>query len=37
MVLLDVAAPLISVDPRALAILLVPVVLVEAIVVRRLT
>jgi hypothetical protein len=36
-VLLDVAAPLISVDPRALAILLVPVVLVEAVVVRRLT
>jgi hypothetical protein len=35
--LLDVAAPLVSVDPRALAILLVPVVLVEAVVVRRLT
>lgn len=37
MVLPDVAAPLVSADPRVLAILLAPVVLVEAVVVRRLT
>jgi hypothetical protein len=36
-VLLDVAAPMVSADPRVLAILLIPLVLIESIVVRRLT